>query len=82
MSTHASHQTEIPRPDQTGIPRSELIGAFILGFWPVSSIAALVELPFFDGYDTLPINLALGSLAGLIAVKKYQAHIRRKDSAM
>jgi hypothetical protein len=74
MSTHSSHQTEIPR--------SELLGAFVLGFWPVSLIAALLESPFFDGYQTLPINLALGSLAGLIAVKKYRAYVRRQDSAM
>jgi hypothetical protein len=73
MSTDSSHQIEI-NPE-------ELIGAFFLGFWPVSLIVALLEYLFYDGYGAIPINLAVGSLAGLIAVMKHLADLRRKDEA-
>ena len=73
MSTDSSHQIEI-NPE-------ELIGAFLVAFWPVSLIVALLEYLFYDGYGAIPINLAIGSLAGLIAVKKHLADLRRKDQA-
>jgi hypothetical protein len=63
MSTDSSHQIEI-NPE-------ELIGAFFLAFFPVSLIVALFEYLFYDGHGAIaiPINLAIASLAGLIAVK-------------
>ena len=73
MSTESSHQTEINT--------EELIGAFLLAFWPVSLIVALLEYRFYEGPGAIPINLAIASLAGLIAVKKRLADLRRKREA-
>ena len=44
-------------------------------------IVALFEYVFYDGHGAIviPINLAIASLAGLIAVKKHLADLRRKD---
>jgi hypothetical protein len=74
MSTNSPHQTEID-PE-------ELIGAFIFAFWPVSLIVALLDYLFYDGYGAVPITLAVGSLPGLIGVKKHQADVRRRNQAM
>jgi hypothetical protein len=52
-----------------------------VAFWPVSLIAALLEYQFYDGHGAIPINLAIASLAGLIAVKKHLTDLRRKDEA-
>ena len=73
MNTDSSHQVVI-NPQ-------ELIGAFLVAFWPVSLIVALIEYQFYDGHGAIPINLAIASLAGLIAVKKHLAVLRRKDEA-
>ena len=73
MSTDSSQQIEI-HPE-------ELIGAFFVAFWPVSLIVALLEYLFYDGYGAIPINLAIASLVGLIAVKKHRADLRRKSEA-
>jgi hypothetical protein len=71
MSTNPSHQTEVD-PDQ-------MIGAFIFAFWPVSLVVALIEYLFYDGYGAIPINLAIGTLAGFVGVKKHQADLRRRN---
>jgi hypothetical protein len=73
MSSDSSHQIEI-KPE-------ELIGAFLLAFWPVSLIVVLLEYQFYDGHGAIPINLAIASLAGLIAVKKHLSDLRRKVEA-
>lgn len=73
MSTNSSHQTEI-EPE-------ELVGAFILAFWPASLIVALIEYAYYEGYGAIPINLAVASLAGLIGVKRHQANVRRRNEA-
>jgi hypothetical protein len=73
MSTESSREIEI-NPE-------ELIGAFLLAFWPVSLIVGLVEYLFYNGYGAIPINLSIASLAGLLAVKKHLADLCRKDEA-
>lgn len=73
MSTNSSHQIEMDP--------SESIGAFILAFWPVSLLVALLEYLFYDGYGAVPINLAIASMAGWIAVKKHEADLRRTEQA-
>ena len=74
MSTDSSHQA--------AIDPHELIGAFILAFWPVSLITGLLEYLFYEGYGAIPINLAVASLAGLIAVKKRSDVVRRRGQSM
>ena len=73
MSTDSSHPVEI-NPE-------ELIGAFLVAFWPVSLIVALLEFLFYDGHGAIPINLAIASLAGLLGVKKHLDDLRAKDEA-
>ena len=48
MNTDSSHQIEI-NPE-------ELIGAFLVAFWPVSLIVALFEYLFYDGHGAIPIS--------------------------
>ena len=73
MSTDSSQKAEIEP--------QELFEAFMLAFWPVAVIAALLEYFFYEGYGAIPINLAIASLAGLIGVKKRLADVRRQDQA-
>lgn len=68
-----------PQPE---IEPDELIGAFFFAFWPVSLIVALLEYLYYDGYGAVPINLAIGSVAGLIGAKTHQAHLRRKNQSV
>jgi hypothetical protein len=60
----------------------ELFGAFVLAFWPVSLITALLEFLFYGGDSAITINLGISSLAGLIAVLKHLVDQRRKNAAM
>jgi hypothetical protein len=60
----------------------QLFGAFVLAFWPVSLITALLEFLFYGGDRAITINLGMASLAGLIAVLKHLADLRRKNAAM
>jgi hypothetical protein len=75
MSTNTLHE-----PD--GVNLKELLGAFVLAFWPVSLIAAAIEFLFYGGDRAITINLGIGSLAGLIAVLKHLADVRRKNAAV
>ena len=75
MSTNTLHE-----PDEVNL--KGLFGAFVLAFWPVSLIAALLEFLFYGGDRAITINLGIASLAGLIAVLKHLADLRRKNAAM
>jgi hypothetical protein len=75
MSTNTLHE-----PDEVKL--KDLFGAFVLAFAPVSLIAALLEFLFFGGDHSITINLGIASLAGLIAVLKHLADLRRKNAAI
>ena len=75
MSTNTLHEH-----DEVNL--KELFGAFVLAFWPVSLIAAVLEFLFYGGDRAITINLGIASLAGLIAVLKHLADLRRKNAAM
>ncbi len=51
----------------------ESIGVFILAFWPVSLCLGLIEFLYYDGPGAVPINLAVASMAGWMAVKRHEA---------
>ena len=68
--------------EPTEVNLKELFGAFVLAFWPVSLIAALLEFLFYAGDRAITINLGIASLAGLIAVLKHLVDLRRKNAAM
>ncbi len=65
MRTDTSHEIE-------GDPW-ESIGAFILAFWPVSLGLGLIEFLYYEGPGAIPINLAVASIAGWMAVKRHEA---------
>ena len=75
MSTNTLHE-----PDEVNL--KDLFGAFVLAFCPVSLIAAVLEFLFYGGDLPISINLGIASLAGLIAVLKHLADLRRKNAAM
>lgn len=56
----------------------ELFEAFILAFWPVALCLGLIEFLFYDGPGSIPINLAVASLAGMLAVKRHQSATERR----
>jgi hypothetical protein len=70
----------LPKPTEVNL--KELFARFVLAFWPVSLIAALLEFLFYGGDSGITINLGIASLAGLIAVLKHLLALRRKNAAM
>ena len=70
----------VPKPNEVNL--KELFARFVLAFWPVSLIAALLEFLFYGGDSGITINLGIASLAGLIAVLKHLLALRRKNAAM
>ena len=82
MSTNTLHEPEVNLHEPDEVNLKELLGAFVLAFWPVSLIAAALEFLFYGGDSAITINLGIASLAGLIAVMKHLADLRRKNAAM
>jgi len=47
------------------------LGVFIIVFWPVSVVLALIDVLFFRGHASFPIVFIIAAVTGLAAVWRY-----------
>lgn len=52
---------------------------FMIVFWPVSLVLALIDFYFVPSYDLRLVNLVLGGLAGWLGVVIYRKRAENQD---